>query len=166
MGGSGSGNRYHWHRRSKKTAVEHCLSLDANRWMREGILARGVIHSGTWHWTYKSGKSCSIDYWVNTCETDFPLVQLSYSWKRDSGEPQSEQYSIHLTMTYPHYGGIRWWFVCPLVIGGQPCKRRVGKLYLPPSARFFGCRHCYDLTYTSCQESDKVFSRLRRILRR
>jgi hypothetical protein len=33
--------------------------------------------------------------------------------------------------------------------------RRVGKLYLPPGARYFGCRLCYDLTYTSCQESHK-----------
>jgi hypothetical protein len=31
----------------------------------------------------------------------------------------------------------------------------VGKLYLPPGGRYYGCRHCYDLTYTSCQESHK-----------
>jgi hypothetical protein len=39
--------------------------------------------------------------------------------------------------------------------GGPPCGRRVGKLYLPPCGRYFGCRHCYRLTYTSCQESHK-----------
>jgi hypothetical protein len=26
------------------------------------------------------------------------------------------------------------------------CNRRVGKHYLPPGARYFGCRHCYDFT--------------------
>jgi len=31
----------------------------------------------------------------------------------------------------------------------------VGKLHLPGRARYFGCRHCHDLTYTSCQESRK-----------
>jgi hypothetical protein len=31
----------------------------------------------------------------------------------------------------------------------------VSKLHLPPGGRYFGCRHCYDLTYTSCQESRK-----------
>jgi len=31
----------------------------------------------------------------------------------------------------------------------------VGKLYLPPGGKYFGCRHCYNLTYKSCQESDK-----------
>jgi hypothetical protein len=32
----------------------------------------------------------------------------------------------------------------------------VGKLYLPPSGGYFGCRHCYHLTYTSCQKSRKL----------
>jgi hypothetical protein len=38
----------------------------------------------------------------------------------------------------------------------------VGKLYLPPPARYFGCRHCHDLTYTSCQEHDKRVDAFRR----
>jgi hypothetical protein len=62
---------------------------------------------------------------------------------------------VELTTTRPRFGGLRWWFVCPLLVSGRPCRRRVGKLYLPPRARYFGCRHCYDLTYTSCQESRK-----------
>jgi hypothetical protein len=49
-----------------------------------------------------------------------------------------------------------------LVVSGSPCYRRVGKLYLPPGGRYFGCRHCYDLTYTSCQEHDKRVDALRR----
>jgi hypothetical protein len=34
----------------------------------------------------------------------------------------------------------------------------VRKLYLPGGGKHFGCRHCYDLTYTSCQESHKYDS--------
>jgi hypothetical protein len=30
---------------------------------------------------------------------------------------------------------------------------RVGKLYLPPRGVYLGCRHCYEFTYESCQES-------------
>lgn len=45
MGGSGSGM---WIRFDKKTTVEECLSLDANRWMREGGLREGVRRSGSW----------------------------------------------------------------------------------------------------------------------
>ncbi len=55
----------------------------------------------------------------------------------------------------PHFGGVRWWFVCPLVINGRLCRRCVQKLYLPPRGRYYGCRHCYNLTYTSSQESHK-----------
>jgi hypothetical protein len=40
-------------------------------------------------------------------------------------------------------------------VNGRPCQRRVGKLYLPPGGRYYGCRHCHALTYTSCQEHDK-----------
>jgi hypothetical protein len=28
-------------------------------------------------------------------------------------------------------------------------------LYLPPGGEVFGCRHCYGLTYESCQQSHK-----------
>jgi len=48
-------------------------------------------------------------------------------------------------------------------VNGRGCGRRVGKLYLPPGGRYFGCRQCHDLTYTSCQEShryDRLFGRL------
>jgi hypothetical protein len=59
--------------------------------------------------------------------------------------------------------GLRWWFVCPLIGQGRTCARRVGKLYLPPGSRYFGCRHCHELTYTSCQESRKHDSLFRHL---
>jgi hypothetical protein len=61
-----------------------------------------------------------------------------------------------------HFGGRRWWGICPLVGNGQACNRRVGKLYLPPGGRYFGCRQCYRLTYRSVQEHDKRVDALRR----
>ena len=45
--------------------------------------------------------------------------------------------------------------MCPLVVDNVPCGRRAAKLHLPPRARYFGCRQCHGLTYTSCQESHK-----------
>ena len=32
---------------------------------------------------------------------------------------------------------------------GYDIPRKVAKLYLPPNATSFGCRHCYNLSYTS-----------------
>jgi hypothetical protein len=154
MGGPGSGNHYHWWRSGKKTTVEDCRFLDANRWMREGILRAGVWRQGGWAWfrdEEREEKTSSIGYEVNTQDAP-PRVRLFYTFT-EKGE--HVDYCIPLVTTQPHLGGLRWWFVCPLVVNDRPCNRRVGKLYLPPGGRYFGCRHCYDLTYTSCQESHK-----------
>jgi hypothetical protein len=152
MGGPGSGSHYHWWRDSKKTTVEDCLSIDANRWMREGILKARVHLSGSWPWRYQSGRECSITYEVLTLDMTWPQVRLRYSLSR-TGKPESVDYHVRLATTCPRFGGLRWWFLCPLAPHGRTCNRRVGKLYLPPGQNYFGCRHCHDLTYTSCQES-------------
>lgn len=161
MGGSGSGNHYHWWRHGKKTVVEACRSLDANRWMREGILRVETRQRGLWCWfrdAERNETSASISYEVNTTEAR-PWVRLSYTFTK-SGE--DFDYKVLLTTTQPRFGGLRWWFICPLVVDGRACNRRVSKLYLPPGARYYGCRHCHNLTYTSCQEHDKRVSALRR----
>jgi hypothetical protein len=164
MGGYGSGNRYNWRRPEKKTTVEDCLSLDARRWQREGILTAGVHHTGSWRWTYRSGGAFSVRYEIYTRGHAGPFMRLWYSWTWTSTkEPQSESYPVQLAMTHPPRGGMRWWFFCPLTVRGIACGRRVGKLYLPPLDRYFGCRQCYDLTYTSCQTSSKPPAMLRRI---
>ena len=47
---------------------------------------------------------------------------------------------------------VRYWFICPLSRNGVYCGRRVGNLYKAPGADYFGCRHCYDLSYESRNE--------------
>jgi hypothetical protein len=164
MGGPGSGSHYHWWRPSKKTAVEDCLDLDANRWVRDGGLRDGIFRSGTWRWTYPSGDGFTVNYEVNTLDPGGPFVRLWYSWVwRSTQQQESADYRVRLATTRPRFGGLRWWFICPLIVNGRPCGRRVGKLYLPPHGRYFGCRHCYDLTYTSCQESHKFDSAFRHL---
>jgi hypothetical protein len=158
MGGRGSGNHYHWWRSHKKTVVEDCRNLDANRWMREGILQPGIWQSGNWAWfrdETRTEQTSSIGCEVNT-QDDPPWLRLIYNF---TATQDALNYRIRLVTTRPRFGGLRWWFICPLlVVNGRPCGRRVGKLYLPPHARYFGCRHCHDLTYTSCQESRKYDS--------
>jgi hypothetical protein len=143
-------------RSGKKTAVEECHRIEASRWQREGILKAGVHLTGSWQWTYQSGSSFSINYEVNTLDLASPTLRLWYSWLWPSTQEKgSADYKLRLTTTQPRFGGLRWWFVCPLVANNRPCERRVGKLHLPPRSSYFGCRHCYELTYTSSQESHK-----------
>ena len=49
-----------------------------------------------------------------------------------------------------NFGGERPWFVCPGVVNGVACGRRVAKLYL--KRRYFLCRHCHNLSYESQHE--------------
>jgi hypothetical protein len=58
---------------------------------------------------------------------------------------------IFLDWTACNFGGCRPWLIC------MTCGRRVAVLYL--RGKYFACRHCCNLTYSSCQESDKRFSK-------
>jgi hypothetical protein len=49
-------------------------------------------------------------------------------------------------------GGARPYFICPGVVNGIACGRRVAKLHGP--GRYFLCRHCYRPAYASQSESD------------
>ncbi len=73
-------------------------------------------------------------------------VRLSYSVCLTRGYLD---YSVGLQFTLPTYGGLKWWFICPLVVNNRACGRRVRKLFMPPGGSFYGCRHCYELRYRS-----------------
>ena len=155
MGGPGSGASYYqWWRSSKKSVVEGCRSLDAIRWTRERILAAGVHHSGGWNWYVgrTTEAAASISYEVCNLDPAHAWLRLGYTVV---GTGQALGYTVGLEGTPQRFGGLRWWFLCPLSVVGRPCGRRVAKLYLPRHSIYFGCRHCHKLTYTSCQESGK-----------
>ena len=160
MGGTGSG-RWGWH--DKKTTVEECLALSAGKLARDGIIAQSPGAGWLWWTNTATGElTASVGY---TRETDGNLVvlRLRYTVTRRDGESVGVDEPIALQTTPSPVGGFRWWFTCPLVVNGRLCGRRVGKLYLPPGSRYFGCRHCHDLTYVSCQEShryDRLFGHL------
>jgi hypothetical protein len=72
---------------------------------------------------------------------------------RSTGEKTDYDYKVQLTTTPCNFGGVRYWFICSLSRNGIYCGRRVGKLYKAPSGHYFGCRHCYNLSYDSRNES-------------
>ena len=156
MGGYGSG------RPREKMTVEECLALSANRLMRCKVLRYDLHHFGTLTWTrVATGEKIStIGYEVDTRDHAVAWIRLHYTVTR-SGE--AVDYRVGLTTTALPWGGVRWWFACPLTVNGRSCWRRCGKLYLPPGGRYFGCRLCYNLTYTSSQEAHK-FDGLYRVL--
>jgi hypothetical protein len=92
----------------------------------------------------------TIGYEADLSDRDNARLWLHY---RRNEEPVD--YRVRLVTSTPHYGGLRWWFICPLVRNDGRPPRRVAKLYVPSGGKYFGSREGYGLTYTSCQESGK-----------
>ncbi len=153
MGGYGSGRlNGAW----PKTTVESCLVLSAAKLQSDKLLRAGMFASGSLTWTRVSTgeQTASVGYHVNTLADQRPVIRLNYTTtRRAEGQKTDSDYTIGLTTTPLPWGGWRWWFICLLTVSGRACGRRVGKLYLPPRGRYFGCRHCHDLTYESTRRS-------------
>lgn len=76
------------------------------------------------------------------------------------GEKEVVEQIIPLDRTPCNYGSQRIWFLCP------KCSRRVAILY--KASKYFLCRHCHNLTYSSQKESeaDRLMRKVRKIRRR
>lgn len=114
MGGFGSG-RY-----NNGLTVESGLALDINALLRQGIILPGDRVSGTlrWHSDRTGEQRAVIGYEASLLNPKAAWVRLCY-WA--SGRPQ--EYQVRLTTSPCHYGGYRWWWVCPL------SGRQAAKLY-------------------------------------
>lgn len=150
---------------SDRRTVEGCLCLDIFK-LKEWDYLCG-FRAGTIQWKNASGEvkdSIGIAVSVSLQGYGEDEVQLTY-WTTDraTGGKKDLDYKIELVSTPCHFGGVRWWFICPLWKNSVYCGRRVGKLYLPPNGIYFGCRHCYDLTYRSCKEHDSRMSALAKL---
>jgi hypothetical protein len=152
MGGFGSGRSSGFGRNK----VESCRSLDVNRLHKAGCLATGW--RGGWQWTRDGEQVASIDLYA---EDD--RVTLSYRVRIAGGEWEDVRESIDIVRVLCRFGGSRPYFLCPGVVNGIPCGRRVAKLYGP--GRYFLCRHCYRLTYASQSEGtwDRTLRRANKI---
>ena len=152
MGGFGSGR---WADVcNRKQSVELCREISI-----KSLKDNGFLHAnktGNIHWKNAAGEvlgSVDLQTFISA-DDDKTCLELAMG-----GFVNGIQ-RIELTTTPCYYGGVRWWFVCPVVKDGVYCGNRMAKLYCPPAGEYFGCRECYDLTYESCQKShkyDRVF---------
>lgn len=149
MGGYGSTR---WGSHYTKTAVEDCRKLPMK-----------IIHSpmlkGRWwgsiSWNRGGEPIGDIDYRVTGGQEPETLRLIYTITKHRTGEKKDLDYPVRLTTTPLPWGGLRYWFVCPVV----GCGRRVNVLYLAPGGEIFACRHCYRLSYRSRQDGyrDRAF---------
>jgi hypothetical protein len=139
---------------SDRRTVEECKSI-TTKFLNEHNYFDGC---GGLSWSRGGEKIGSIGFVVSTVEGN-EYIRFQYTQTDRHASSKTElNYEARLTWTPCYFGGRRWWFVCPLVVNGRVCNRRVGVLYLG-GGKYFGCRHCYNLTYESSKESHR-FDRL------
>jgi hypothetical protein len=124
MGGFGSGRLSG----SGRDAVEACRSLDVNRLRREGCLCAGWV--GGWQWTHDGERVASI-----SLRAEADRLHLTYRVRIGGGDWEEVAETVHIVRVVCRYGGSRPYFICPGVVDGIVCGRRVAKLHL--SWRYF-----------------------------
>lgn len=155
MGGFGSGRpsgcgRY---------KVEYSRSIDVNRLHKAGCLKPGWSRS--WQWN-QDGERIA---WINLrAEPD--RLYLSYRVRIAGGLWESIEEPVRIVLVPCRFGGARPYFICPGVVNGIACGRRVAKLHGP--GRYFLCRHCYRLAHGSQSEGqwDRALRRANKIKQR
>ncbi len=133
-----------------KEIVENTTKLSIFRLKEFGLLCDYAAMTLTWKSNLSEHKN-SIGILVDT-EKLYAKVNYTIT-DRHSGEKTHYDYKISLTTTPCNFGGVRYWFICPLSVNGVYCGRRTGMLYLASGGHYFGCRHCYNLSYVSRNES-------------
>jgi hypothetical protein len=139
MGGFGSGRSSG----SGRDKVEDCRLLDVFELSRAGCLT--PRWSGAWQWI-RDGETVA---WINM-HVDAGRLCLAYSVRVGGGEREDVTEMIRIVRVTCRFGGARPYFICPGVANRIACGRRVAKLH--GAGRYFLCRHCYRLAYTSQSE--------------
>jgi len=144
-------------RYSEKDTVEGCLSISIT-WLKNNNYLDGFNRHGGMSWKNAFGENIGNIGFEVSMVGGSEYIRLNYSKKKIVHDDHAYlDYKITLTSTACHFGGHRWWFICPLSVRENYCGRRVGRLYLGGGS-YFGCRHCYNLTYQSCKDSHKLDS--------
>lgn len=121
-------------------------------WLKKYKYLKGY-KSGRIEWSSGHGNKNSVGMSVDVMGEN-PYMILNYiHTDKFTNEKNHYNYKILLTTSPCHYGGKRYWFICPLVTNGRLCMRRVGVLYHGGNYGYFGCRHCLDIGYSSKNEN-------------
>ena len=144
-----------WYRWNKKPTTDGFWQFKIGILKKYGLFDGALRRNGEWSWS-RNGEVCSrIGYELNTLDEYSAWMRVHYTNTRTK-EPYD--YKIRLSFTQPNYGGKRWWLHCPV----ERCGRRVGVLYM---GNVFGCRHCYNIAYSTQNESPpfRLLSRAQKI---
>ncbi|WP_386173732.1 hypothetical protein [Sulfitobacter sp. R86518] len=126
--------------RPRKQKAEDCISLSIEDVHRSGRLRPGS--GGCWSYFVNGIEVSRVGY-----RAEFDRFILEYKARKNGGDWEHVTLIIAIARTRCHFGGTRPYFICPSVKNRIPCGRRVGRLYSVD--KYFFCRHCANVTYTS-----------------
>ncbi len=145
---------------SGKLVSDSLRRLDIRSFRKSNFLRKGIVFaSGNVVWKSNMEIENGVDFTIHVTDelTHNSSLTLHYiQTDHNTGEHKAFGYDVQLVSTPCNYGGVRWWFICPLTRNGIYCGKRVGFLY--KSRVYFGCRHCYNLTYASRNASPIIRS--------
>ena len=136
-----------------KSIVENTNRLSVFFLKKHGYLPQGKSSNyGGIKWTRGDWEN-NISFLVSTAGNESETsgesyVELIYTvTPYSSGEKADIRYKVPLVTAPCHYGGKRYWFICPLSKNGIYCGKRVGVIYF--EGKYFGCRYCTQVAYQS-----------------
>jgi len=139
--------RYYW---SKKTESDSLKKIQ-NWWLKKHGYLEDWGRLGIIKWINSfSGTESSVVIFTLAYGED-RYLRINYTQTDEDKNKKEFDYKIPLTTTKCYFGGYRYWFICPGYVNGVYCGRRVGVLY--KDGNYFACRHCYDLSYVSNNQS-------------
>ena len=140
---------------SSQPTVAGALRLDLANIMRRRAAVPGSVVRSTVAW----GDTMTATLAADLTEGDRGILQIRYTTPDIPNRPgKAMDRSIALTTREQHFGGRRWWFVCPR------SGRLARVLVLPYGADGFGSQASYGLKYAcQCQgRTDRAIARARK----
>lgn len=136
---------------SKKQEADSLKKIKLSLLKLYGFLKKGY-RSGSVKWTNNWGGNESTISIASSIYDEECYLELDY-WQEPNGDDERIKinYKFPLVTTPCNFGGKRYWFLCNLSANGKYCGRRVAVLY--KGGKYFACRHCYSLSYSSRNEN-------------
>jgi hypothetical protein len=154
MGGFGSG------RKSLRPAFEASLRIDLSTPHVKALVDRHEAVSGRWTWSSGGQTIGAVRYAFIPLGEASAKLMLGYVV---AGTPVTQ--TIALATIRPHYGGLRWWFVCP-AFASQGTRRLVRCICMPAGASSFASRAAHRLNYQSQKDSRDLLRSLDGLMRK
>jgi hypothetical protein len=136
---------------SPRGTTEDSRRIDLS-WLRAHNYLTGFC-GGNLSWSRDGESTGNINVQIDI-NAEYPSIRFTYRSHEYAEDVWKDiDYSFPMTSIPCRYGGRKWFFICGLYKSGNYCGRKARILY--GVGKYFGCRHCANLSYQSCNENKR-----------